>query len=393
MKEMRLGKPKIEEHNGRIRWSCDISGDFLNMALYYETEKQWGKFLSGDRLDAAVVALIPYAMYRSKSNDRIKMICEAPVSEKLAFQLKLELLPALERDCPWYSVFDLECETAENHYDAKAISTSVSCGVDSFYTLTKSRREFPKSYKVTHGLFVGMADREECNALESKTAKTVCDKLGLEFVYVGSNVVGGLYESRHDAVSTFTIASAALAMGGLFKVYYHSSSHVYSEFKFDQHGISAADPALLSNFSTETLQMYTCSGAVTRAEKTRYISDEEIVQNYLMTCGTIVPNGHGGVKNCSKCSKCTITMIDLDVSGMLDKFNKVFDVEPFRKDPLYYWGYVYYKEKHGLYIDGTLEMARKLNYKIPFGSRISGLIKIVKHGFKRTNPYQYSFRP
>lgn len=393
MKEIRIGKPRIETNNDRTRWSCAISGDFLNMSLYYETEKKWGAYLTEDRLDAAVIALIPYAMYRSKPEDRINMICEAPVSERLKFQLLQELMPALERECSWYSMFDLECETQKNTYEAKAVSTSVSCGVDSFYTLIRSKREFPDEYKVTHGLFCGMADRKAYNDLEFKNAMTVCEKLGLDFVYVESNVINGVYESKHDAVSSFVHPSVALVLGRLFRVYYHSSSHVYSEFRLDQHGMSMADPVLLSNFSTETLQMYTCSGAVTRAEKTNYISDDEVVQNHLLVCGLTAPNNYGGIKNCSKCSKCTITMIDLDIAGRLDQFSKVFDVEPFRKHPLYYWGYVFYKEKHGLYIDSTLEMAEKKHYKIPFGSRLSGLIKIIKHGFRRTNPYQNSFRP
>ena len=393
MKTIRIGRPKIEANNNRIRWSCAISGDFLNMSLYYETETKWGKYLTDDRLDVALVALIPYAMYRSKSDDRVKLICEAPVSEKLKFQLTQELMPALEKECDWYTMFDLECDALKNTYNGNAVSTSVSCGVDSFYTLIKSKREFPREYKVTHGLFCGMADREVYNDLEYKNAKDVCEKLGIDFVYVESNVVGGVYESRHDAVSSFVIPSVALVLGKLFKVYYHSSSHVYSEFKLDQHGISMADPVLLSNFSTETLQMYTCSGAVTRAEKTDYISDDEVVQNHLLVCSLTAQNDFGGIRNCSKCSKCTITMIDLDLAGRLDKFGRVFDIEPYRKKPLYYWGYVFYKEKHGLYIDSTLEMAAKKHYKIPVGSRLSGLIKIIKHGFRRTNPYQNSFRP
>lgn len=393
MKTIVIGKPKISENNSFCKWSCDITGDYINTTLYYETEKMWGKYFTEDRLDAAVVALLPYVMYRSKPTDKIKMICEAPISEKLSFQLNSELIPALIKECSFYSSFELECETKKNEYNPYAISTSISCGVDSFYTLIKSKREFPEEYKVTHGIFIGMSDRAQYNGIEYKNSKIACEKLGLEFVYVKSNIVGGIYESRHDAISTFAVVSASMVLGGLIKVHYHSSTFDYSEFKFDQHAISAADPVLLNNFSTETLQFYTCSGVVTRAEKTRYISQEQIVQDHLMVCGNVEMDDNGQIKNCSICSKCTITMIDLDVSGMLDRFDKVFHVELFKKKPLYYWGYVFYKEKHGVYIDGTLAMAKEAGYKIPLGSRICGLIKIIKNGFRRTNPYQYTFRP
>ena len=393
MKQIILSKPRIEKQDGKIRWVSTIKGDFINVDLYYDVEEKMGGYLTDDRLDGAVVALIPYIMYRSTEDDPINLVCEAPISKKLYFQLTSELLPALEKYCDWYNRFVLTAKTAENRYPAEAVSTSVSCGVDSFYTLIKSRREFPDEYKVTHGIFCGMADRGKVNRVERNNAKIVCEKLGLEFVYVESNIVGDIYESRHDAVSSFVIPSISLILGKFFKIYYHSSSHVYSEFKIDEHGISMADSLLTSSFSTETLSMYSCSGAVTRAEKTDYISNDKVVQKHLLACGFTETDGEGRTKNCSVCSKCTITMIDLDLAGKLDDFKEVFDVQKFRKSPLYYWGYVFYKEKHGLYIDSTLEMAKKKNYKIPFGSRAAGIVKIIKHGFKRTNPYQNSFTP
>lgn len=393
MKQIILGKPKIERKGERTRWICPISGAFINTELYYEVEDKMGEYLTDDRLDCAVVALIPYVMYRSTDDEPINLICEAPISKKLYFQLVSELLPALEKDCDWYNRFILTAETVESTYAASAVATSVSCGVDSFYTLLKSKREFPEEYKVTHGIFCGMADRKDVNEMERNNAAKVCKILGLELVYVESNVVGAIYESRHDAVSSFVIPTLSLVLGKLFKIYYHSSTYVNSEFKLDEHAISKADPLLLSNFSTETLSMYTCSGAVTRAEKTEYISDDSVAQEHLLVCGYTKTDNSGNTKNCSVCSKCTITMIDLDLAGRLDAFNKVFDVDKYCKNPLYYWGYVFYKEKHGAYIDSTLEMAKQKNYKIPFGSRLRGGLKVIKHGFKRTNPYQNSFTP
>lgn len=392
MKKIILGKPVIEETANHTKWICNISGDFINTQLYYMIEKKWGKALAEDRLDAAVVALIPYIMYRSSEEEPVDLILEAPISEKLYFQLTSELLPAMERECSWYNKFLITGERNRNTYASNAVLTGVSGGVDSFYTLIKSKREFPKSYQVTHGLFVGMTDRDTYNSIEYQNAEEICRKLGIEFVYVESNICGEIYESRHDAVSSFAIPSVALALGKFFSIYYHSSSHTYDEFKLDEEGISAADSLLCQLFSTETLTMYSCSGAVTRAEKTEYISDDAVAQKNLLACGFTV-NDNGRAKNCSVCSKCTITMIDLDLAGKLDDFADVFDIKKYRDRPLYYWGYVFYKEKHGLYKDSTLGMAKKKHYRIPFGARIVGIGKIMKHGFKRTNPYQHTFRP
>lgn len=392
MKKIIIGKPVIEETEDHAKWVCDISGDFMNTQLYYMVEKKWMGALAADSLDAAVVALIPYVMYRSREEEPINLVLEAPISEKLYFQLTSELLPAMERECSWYHKFIITAETRKNEYTGKAVLTGVSGGVDSFYTLIKSKREFPDAYKVTHGLFVGMTDRENYNDIEYQNAKEICGKLGIEFVYVESNVCGDIYESRHDAVSSFAVPSVALAMEKIFSVYYHSSSHTYDEFQLNEEGISAADSLLCQLFSTETLTMYSCSGAVTRAEKTEYISDDAVAQKNLLPCGFTV-NDNGRTKNCSVCSKCTMTMIDLDLAGRLDDFADVFEVKKYRDHPLYYWGYVFYKEKKGLYIDSTLAMAKKKKYRIPFGARIVGIGKIIKRGFKRTNPYQHTFRP
>lgn len=383
---------KNKESEGYTKWVCDISGDFINTQLYYIVEKKWGEILTDDRLDAAVVALIPYIMYRSSEDEPINLVLEAPISEKLYFQLTSELLPAMERECSWYNRFVITGEVKKNEYSGKAVLTGVSGGIDSFYTLIKSKREFPNAYKVTHGLFIGMTDRNNYNDVEYRNAKEICRKLGIEFVYVESNVCGEIYESRHDAVSSFAVPSVALVLGKLFSVYYHSSTYTYDEFRLNEEGISAADSLLCQLFSTETLTMYSCSGAVTRAEKTEYISDDAVAQKNLLVCGFTV-NDNGRTKNCSVCSKCTITMIDLDMAGRLDDFSDVFDIKRYRKNPLYYWGYVFYKEKGGAYIASTLEMAKKKHYRIPFGSRIVGIGKIIKHGFKRTNPYQHTFRP
>ena len=96
MKKIVVEKPIVETKNGKTRWSCDISGDFINDKLYYEVEEKWGFALTDDRLDAAFVAMLPYFLYRSTMEDPIELILMAPISEKLHFQIMSELVPAME---------------------------------------------------------------------------------------------------------------------------------------------------------------------------------------------------------------------------------------------------------------------------------------------------------
>ena len=73
-KKIVISKPVIEETEKHAKWICSISGDFINTQLYYSVEKKWQDALAGDSLDAAVVALIPYIMYRSSEKEPINLV-------------------------------------------------------------------------------------------------------------------------------------------------------------------------------------------------------------------------------------------------------------------------------------------------------------------------------
>ena len=183
-----------------------------------------------------------------------------------------------------------------------------------------------------------------------------------------------------------------MALEKLFKTYFYSSAHDYNSFKFDDYSGEKYTFFDAFCFSTDNTQIYLTGADSSRYEKTDYIADYELPQRKLLVCrNPYVIDGK--IKNCSKCSKCTRTMLDLDIYGKLDKFINIFDVEYYKNHKTYYWGYLFYKGRKDPFIAESLVAAKKNGIKIPFGSRFAGFIKILKNGFKRGNPLQYTYKP
>ena len=117
-------------------------------------EEKYQKYLCTERVDAFVVGVLPYAMAHSSDNDPLVIICQAPISEQLYYQLHAHYIPTLVKCIEWYHNIKIECELDSTKLDsANAVGTGVSGGVDSYYTLFKSKQENSPGYQITHGAY------------------------------------------------------------------------------------------------------------------------------------------------------------------------------------------------------------------------------------------------
>ncbi|MCR5487749.1 MAG: hypothetical protein K6F35_09515 [Lachnospiraceae bacterium] len=155
MKRIVIGKPEIQKENEMVKLISHISGDFVNKDLYFEVEEKYELLLCKERIDAFFVALIPYLLYRSEEQEKLLVCCEAPLSQKLFYQVTQLLFPALSHSIDYFHNIEIESELENSIYERfkKGAATGVSGGVDSFYTLEKSRKEYDKEYKVRYGFF------------------------------------------------------------------------------------------------------------------------------------------------------------------------------------------------------------------------------------------------
>jgi len=394
-----IGKPEIEIIETDAILSSIITFDEWTepKKVYYCVQKEYASGLLYERADAFLVLSLAYAMSHSKDNDPIQIICQAPISERLYYQLNVHYIPTITKNISWCSKVDIIAELDNSCIGTPSgVATGISGGVDSYYTLLQAKKEAPDDYKVQYGLYFELEDNGEfSNELQSayrNTTHKICDDLELYFVDVKSNSCSTFYRCFHEAIDAFLIASYAIALSKLFKVYYISAAHTYEGFEFADDSSEVSMLFNVYSFNTENLNFYVTGANAIRHEKTSYIADFKLPQNYLMVCRKpSVKNGE--LKNCSRCSKCTRTMIDLDIHDKLDNFYNIFDVSYYRSHKNYFWGYLFFKGKKDRFAVETLAYCKENKIKIPITYRISGLIKIVKNGFKRGNPLQFTYRP
>ena len=220
-------------------------------------------------------------------------------------------------------------------------------------------------------------------------SRMICNAEKISMVVIDTNLLTDIYRIAHDAVITYLVSACVMALQKLFSVYYISSGLSLAEFGVDAYVSPRYDLLCAYCFGTENMEFYVIGSEVTRLQKVKSIADDEVVQKYLNVCVKPLPDQ----KNCSRCAKCTRTMLELYVNGDLDKFSKTFDTKAFYQDPNYYFGYMYLKGKNAWFIQDIFEKMKAEKIKMPRGARIAGLRKLIKNGFKRKNPLATEYRP
>ena len=78
-----ISYPHIITHNSLHRLLCSITIVGEKSELWVSVEDKYSQYLCSERSDAFLIGLLPVAMRRG-----LDIVCEAPVSEKLLFQLR-----------------------------------------------------------------------------------------------------------------------------------------------------------------------------------------------------------------------------------------------------------------------------------------------------------------
>ena len=242
-----------------------------------------------------------------------------------AINIKADIAPALETD--------------------GAVGTGCSCGIDSFHSILSNYNSEYSNCKLTHlclnnvGSF-GLKDNTNIDNdlinTRRKTAREIANKLGLKVIVTNSNFAD-IFIQDHSLTHTYSSVFAIFCLQKLWKTYFYASGHDFSHFKLknnDLYDTSHTDLLLLSSFSHKNLRLYSEGGAKTRLEKTKFIADNSLAQEYLHVC---LHKSH----NCGKCPKCIRTLNSLYAIKKLDKFSNVFDIDYYTKHKDYYLGHLY----------------------------------------------------
>ena len=283
MKELIIEMPKIEKSLNKAKLVAEIrveNSEKYN--LWFEVEKEYEKYLCVETADAFLVALIPYFV---KHNLNVKI--NGKISSKLYYQLINYLFPLLRRGYKKNNL-DIDCQITDVKYDSKGVGASISCGVDSFYTLFKHKDLSDSKYNITHLTFFNAGSHGEYGGEEArhlyhkrlKNIKSFCDENNYKLVTVDSNMNEFIMMS-HLVTHTFRTLGCVLALQKLFGKYYFASGTNFDDTRITPISCAYYDILNVHCLSTENTQIY-CSGIeTTRLEKIKYISQFEETYNWL----------------------------------------------------------------------------------------------------------------
>ena len=329
-----IQKPYIQQEDGWTKLVIDVNVDGEKRQIWVSVEKKYEEYLCYERSDAVLIGLLSYAL-RHKHD----IVCEAPVTDELLYNINEVLLPALLRNDDKNHSVKIYCETAEciqktAVHGLGGVGTGLSCGVDSFHAVAKHYKSPYKSNALTHlaiynnGSFNGIYRNSGLDYVRQKTwerAEKVANELSLPIVMVNSNI-HKTFPQNHYLTNTYTDIFAVYVLQKLWKTYYYASGYDYSEFKLDNNlNIACAhfDILLCDCFSTSEIRLYSEGASETRNNKILYISDFEPARKNLHVCTA-------KEINCGHCEKCMRTLMAMDALGKLDDFREAFDIEEYK---------------------------------------------------------------
>ncbi len=335
--------------------------------MYFKVEDEYKKYLCDMNANSFLIALLPFIV---KHNYNV--IIKDKISSKLYYQLTTYLLPLLCKAFKKNNI-NIECELTDELYNGKAIGASISCGVDSFYTLFK-HRNLKNNKNITHLCFFNAGSNgdfggEDSDNLYKKRLSHVrefCKKYNYPFITIDSNM-NELILMSHEKRHTFTTLACVYALEKLFNTYYFASGLEFDGSHIDEKDTAFYDILNVHALSNENIAFY-CSGLETsRIEKVKFISEFEETYDYLNVCV-----GHDW-DNCSRCEKCSRTMAELESIGKLDKYKNVFDLDYYYKNRNKILSTIIHDKRDPIkkyFCIDTLKTYKENNIKIPFSSYI-----------------------
>ncbi len=204
----------------------------------------------------------------------------------------------------------------------KSVGVTFSGGVDSLFTLWK---HFPKNeiipgYEITHGLFImgfdiRYRDKDKYYQLLDKY-QLALEKIGISMVSLETNIAQIVvprlfYPHFYGPI----LAGCAHILGGLFQRFFIPSSRDYHQIRT---WTSSSDPLSDPLLSSDKLHFIHHGATHRRVEKIAEISHWRFAQENLRVCFNKDFDEYG--LNCSRCEKCTRTMVPLYALGVLDEF-------------------------------------------------------------------------
>lgn len=356
---LRIGKTYIVRADGTSRLCADLTIGNRQTTLWFGVESGQEEWLAPGRSDAFVVALLPSAMRGGH-----EIVCEAPMSERLHYQLTNDLIPALAFAGELYHIIKISAPlTAEKLPNQGAVGTGFTGGVDSLYTIMRHGEDC--EYPLTHlAVFnPGYMESKETFWRLFHRAEAFGAEQGLQALFVDTNF-GDILPEIYSDVCTFRNLACALALGRLFSIYLLSSGPDGSKLDLDlsTRRCSRYDLLAAACISTKNMPFYLSGAETTRVGKLAALTRWEPSRRWLNPCtGNI-----GQTMNCGHCRKCIQDMTILYGLGELENYGAVYDTVDFLRNLPKRIGFVLAKQMRGSNSgDQTLQLLEERQVPIP----------------------------
>jgi hypothetical protein len=292
---------------------------------------------------------------------------EGPVSEDLVHHLQRPCQQLLRTLIPTLRPARVKAsEVSAPGRSEDGLATGFSAGVDSFTVLADHHypSDVPPRYRVTHLLYNNVGSHGPGDVVfreRYERLKTLPEALGLPYVKVDSNLDSFFSESFQRTHTMRNASVALLLQGGIGRFLYASGlsyRHLHVSPTYD---MAYADPILLPLVPTDAVRLLSTGSEYTRVEKTMRIAEVADSYRFLDVCVRTS-------RNCSRCWKCMRTLLTFEIGGVLERYDRVFDLAVYRRHrELYMAGVLLSSDP---LLRELVEFARDREFRFPAGARV-----------------------
>lgn len=323
-----------------VKTTLDTENGREENHIWYEVDSIYKEYLYSDRIDAFLVALLPYCM--TKGID-IKVSDQTGVSADLLFQIRHILIPSLVGQGEYKEIKITANSIQAELKKGTEIAVGVSRGVDSSYVLLKCLESGECVPTVgalfnvqAYGDFGGEIARDNFSRDVEKAEAFLNDvnksyDTNIQLITVDSNIQE-IYKMGIKYAGTFRDTAPIILLRQLIKVFHVAATHSLDKFSYD--GQRKYESWIVSCLNTEGQRIHFIGIEKSRLKKIEFISKYPVTYNHLFICRKFAymakeEKGYASIKyNCTtECEKCRYTVAALIALDKLENYEAVFDLE------------------------------------------------------------------
>lgn len=363
---------EITHQDDKLTLSVAIESKSLgHKTLWFAVPKIYEKHVCTTQMDAFLVGMLFPAMMCGED-----LYLDGVVSKKLLFNVNKYVIPLLMSFSSAAKKITVTAkESNEQGFDNTGIGTGFSGGVDSFNAIHELLvKQTDPTLKINTLLFLNVGShggKEESAKLKYlqryNHLKSYPEEINLDYIPIDSNL-HTFHPWGHEKIHTLTGVAGVLVLQKHFSKYYYASAGFnytqiinFSQKYRDKDVGIYCDPILLPLLSTESTEFYQEGAAYSRVDKIVDISNYEPTYRYL----NVYVSGDDTHENCSACGKCLRTLFALDLSGNLEKYENIFNIDKYRKIKGFYIAQLVKDSEKDIFAKSLIELAKDKNIRLP----------------------------